>query len=88
MKDQENIVLMDEHGNEEEFEVIATIGIKDNEYAILLPVSDQEDLEESAYIFRIDKEDDGEDILVPIEDDDEFDMVREAYEKLMEEESK
>ena len=49
MKDQENIVLMDEHGNEEEFEVIATIGIKDNEYAILLPVSDQEDLEEFSF---------------------------------------
>jgi uncharacterized protein YrzB (UPF0473 family) len=84
MDNQENIVsLMDDKGNEVDFEVIATLSFKENDYAILMPLDAEED---AAYIFRIDNDDIGEEILVPIEDDDEFDEVREEYERLMEEE--
>ena len=80
---QENIVsLMDEEGNEVDFEVIATLSLKEKDYAILLPLDNEED---SAYIFRIDRDELGDEVLVPIEDDDEFDNVRDEYERIMSE---
>ena len=48
---------MDEEGNEVDFEVIATLDFKEKDYAILLPLDTEED---SAYIFRIDKDELGE----------------------------
>ncbi len=80
---QENIVsLMDEEGNEVDFEVIATLSLKEKDYAILLPLDNEED---SAYIFRIDRDELGDEVLIPIEDDDEFDNVRDEYERIMSE---
>ena len=84
MENQDNIIaLKDENGNEVEFEVIATLNIKENDYTILLPLEEEE--EEVAYIFRIDRDDNGEELLVPVEEDEEFQLVQEAYESLMEE---
>ena len=83
MDKQDNIVsLMDDKGNEVEFEVIATLNFNNNEYTILMPLDAIEDV---AYIFRVDTDDQGEEVLLPIEDDDEFDEVREEYERLMQE---
>ena len=80
---QENIVsLMDEEGNEVDFEVIATLSLKEKDYAILLPLDNEED---SAYIFRIDRDELDDEVLIPIEDDDEFDNVRDEYERIMSE---
>lgn len=80
---QENIVsLMDEEGNEVDFEVIATLSLKEKDYAILLPLDNEED---SAYIFRIDRDELGDEVLIHIEDDDEFDNVRDEYERIMSE---
>lgn len=84
MENQENIIsLMDDKGNEVDFEVIVTLSFKKKDYAILMPLDVEEDF---AYIFRIDSDEKGEEVLVPIEDDDEFDEVREEYERLMQEE--
>ena len=41
-------------------------------YAVLLPEENQED---GAYIFRVEVDENGEDILMDIEDDDEFERV-------------
>ncbi|HHT50075.1 MAG TPA: DUF1292 domain-containing protein [Eubacteriaceae bacterium] len=73
---------MDEEGNEVDFEVIATLSLKEKDYAILLPLDNEED---SAYIFRIDRDELGDEVLIPIEDDDEFDNVRDEYERIMSE---
>lgn len=84
MDNQEDIVsLIDDKGNEIDFEVIASLSFKENDYAILMPIDAEDD---AAYIFRIDNDDNGEEVLVPIENDDEFDEVREEYERLMQEE--
>lgn len=81
MKDRENIItLMDEEENEVEFEVIATLDVEEQDYAILLPLNEEE---EDAYIFRIDMEE-NEEVLVPVENDEEFKMVKDAYESIME----
>ena len=79
----ENVVnLIDENGEEVAFEIILTLEAEGKEYAILMPL---EENEEEAYIYRIDEDEEGE-MLVPLEDDDEYSTVVAVYEALMEEE--
>ncbi|MFR3071549.1 MAG: DUF1292 domain-containing protein [Paeniclostridium sp.] len=81
---QENIVnLIDQDGNEIQFEIILTLEAEGKEYAILMPLDDNE--AEEALIFRIDSDEEG-DILTPLENDDEYETVVAVYNTLMEEE--
>ncbi len=81
---QENIInLVDENGVESQFEIILTLEAEGKEYAILVPMEEEE--AEEALIFRIDADEDGE-ILVPLEDDKEYEIVVDVYNTLMEEE--
>lgn len=83
MDEREFITLFDEEGNETEFEVLGVINIEDNDYAILIPEDEEND---QAYIFRITTNEDNEEILSEVEDDDEFEMVKEAWEALCDDE--
>ena len=56
------ITLIDEEGNEVEFELVMSIEANEHDYAILAPVEETE--EDEAYIFRIEY-DDLADVLVP-----------------------
>ncbi len=81
---QENIInLIDENGVESAFEIILTLEAEGKEYAILVPVEEEE--ADEALIFRIDQDEEGE-ILVPLEDDKEYEIVVDVYNTLMEEE--
>ncbi|GAA0698943.1 DUF1292 domain-containing protein [Paraclostridium ghonii] len=81
---QENIVnLIDQDGNEIQFEIILTLEAEGKEYAILMPLEDNES--EEALIFRIDTDEEG-DILTPLENDEEYETVVAVYNTLMEEE--
>lgn len=82
--DEEIIVLTDEEGNEHEFSIVQVIKVDENDYAILLPVHGGEE-EDQAIILRIDTED-GEDVLVEIEDEAEFERVAEAWEEMLDDE--
>lgn len=82
--DEEVIVLTDEDGNEHEFTIVQVIKVDEKDYAILLPLHGEEE-EEEAVILRIDQEN-GEDILVEIENEEEFERVAEAWEELLDEE--
>lgn len=73
------ILLNDEDGNEVEFEVITKLDIEDKEYVIVTPKDDDT---EDAIALRIDQDSEGNDVLVSVEDDDEFAMIEEAYETL------
>lgn len=80
----ENIIsLMDENGVESEFEIILTLEAEGKEYAVLVPMEEEE--ADEALVFRIDKDEEGE-ILVPLEDDQEYQIVLDVYNTLMEEE--
>jgi uncharacterized protein YrzB (UPF0473 family) len=81
--DLTEIALLDEDGKEVQFEVITKIDIKQNEYIIVSPKDASPEVE--AIILKIDIDEDGNDILYTIEDDEEFDMVSEAYEALFSE---
>ncbi|GFN36025.1 DUF1292 domain-containing protein [Tepidimicrobium xylanilyticum] len=78
----ERITLLDEMGNKVEFQVLATFGLDDSEYAALLPVND---LKSSTYLLRIEYDDDGGIILVGIDNDEELKDVIEAYEEIQKE---
>ncbi|HZK71987.1 MAG TPA: DUF1292 domain-containing protein [Clostridia bacterium] len=75
----ETILLNDEEGNEIEFDVLTKLDIEDKEYVIVAPTG-EEDID--AIALRIDKDAEGNDILVTIEDDEEFEMISEAYEAI------
>jgi uncharacterized protein YrzB (UPF0473 family) len=72
----ETIMLNDEEGNEIEFDVITKLDIEDKEYVIVAPTG-EEDID--AVALRVDKDTEGNDILVTVEDDAEFEMISQAY---------
>ena len=80
-EDRELIVLYDEEDNECRFEVLAVLDVDEDRYAILMPEEDYEG-DGEAYVLRIEQDENGEDILVGIDDGEELDTVVEAYEEL------
>ncbi len=86
--DDDHVVLTDEEGREHSFEVVDVIEVEGSEYAILTPDEESEDEEDpgEAMIFRIEHGEGDEEMLVEIEDDDEWERVAEAYDRLADEE--
>jgi uncharacterized protein YrzB (UPF0473 family) len=83
------VILVDENGDEVEFEHIDTIEMNDNEYVVLAPLEEEdaeEQDEEEVIILKIEHNEDGEDSFVTIEDDDELDEVFNEFQSRMEEE--
>ncbi|MGL4730481.1 MAG: DUF1292 domain-containing protein [Clostridium sp.] len=74
----DTIVLLDENGNEVEFEVVVKLDIEKTEYVIVTPVDSEEDYDVALRI----EEEDGEFILVPVEEEDELALINEAYDAL------
>ena len=80
-EEAEIVTLTDEDGVESDFEVIGSLELDDNEYLALVPV----DSEEDEYIILKIMVENGEEILVTIDDDDEFDRVADAFDNELEE---
>jgi len=81
MSEDENIVVLtDDEGNDHEFEVLQILEIDDAEYAILLPL-EQEGEEDEAVILKIGVDENGDEVLYDIEDDDEWEMVAQAWQE-------
>jgi len=76
--DQDVIKLLDEDGAEHEFSVVDVLEVGEQRYAILQPVAEGQD-PDTAVIFRME-----DDTLVTIEDDAEFERVRQAFEEVHE----
>lgn len=75
----ETIKLTGEDGKEVEFIIEATLKVDDDEYAILIPADEEGD---DAFVFKIVTQN-GEEVLVEVEDDEEFEAVAKAYDELM-----
>ena len=75
--DDDRVTLVDDEGNEHAFTLVDVVEVDQQRYAVLLP---EEDPEEGAYVFRLETDADGDEILVNVEDDDEFDRVVQALE--------
>ena len=72
--DEDVIKLLDEDGVEHEFSVVDVLEVDQRRYAVLQPVVAGEE-SDAAVIFRME-----DDTLVTIEDDAEFERVRQAFE--------
>ncbi|MHB8157126.1 MAG: DUF1292 domain-containing protein [Desulfocucumaceae bacterium] len=80
---EEIITLIDENGEEKDFTVIDILELEGSEYAILLPVDEESD---EAIILKFAEDVEGNEILVDIEDDEEWEKVADAWEELMSQE--
>ncbi|NLM46816.1 MAG: DUF1292 domain-containing protein [Firmicutes bacterium] len=81
------VTLVDEEGAEHDFILLDIIMVDDKEYAIMIPSeaaeekNSAEDEEQEAVIFRIDADEDGNETLVVVEDDAEWEAVAQAWEE-------
>jgi uncharacterized protein YrzB (UPF0473 family) len=83
----ELVVLMDEDGQETEFEFLDTIEMKEKEYVVLLPVQEDDVAPaEEVLILRVDQDENGEDVFSSIEDDNELTEVFELFKTQAEDE--
>lgn len=80
-EEAEIVTLEDDEGNEVDFEVVDAIEVDYAEYVLLAPIDPEEGEENSAYLFRIDTDDEGDQVLTPVDDDDEFDRVEAAFQE-------
>ncbi|MFX4263204.1 DUF1292 domain-containing protein [Pelotomaculum propionicicum] len=79
----EVVTLVDEEGTEHDFTVIDIIEVDGSEYAILLPVDEENN---EAIILKFAKDEEGNELLVDIEDDEEWEKVSDAWEEMIAEE--
>lgn len=83
MHENENtIILLDEEGNEVEFELVMTMESEGKEYTLLKYMDDDSD---DMFAFRIDTDEEG-DVLIPLEDEEEIQRVQEIYDEIISQE--
>lgn len=78
MENEELFTLTDEEGNESQFALMGELELDGNIYLALVP-ADNEDADEYV-VLKVTTDENGEEILVTIDDDDEFDKVADAFE--------
>ncbi|MEW6182529.1 MAG: DUF1292 domain-containing protein [Bacillota bacterium] len=75
----EVITLVDEDGEEHDFEVLDILEVDGTEYAILLPVEEEEEAVE-AIILKFSQDEEGNEILVDPEDE-EWEKVADIWDE-------
>lgn len=75
--DGEIFTLTDETGKESEFELLGSCEFEGKTYLALVPV---EEGTEEYVILRLETDEKGEEMLVTIDDDDEFDRIADYFE--------
>ena len=81
------VVLVDEEGHEHRFNLLDIVEVEGAKYAVMVPENQStatNEEEEEAVIFRIETDENGEEVLMDIEDDDEFIKVREVLDEMYE----
>lgn len=81
----DTVVLTDDSGEEHEFVHLDTIELDGNTYLVLMPIVEDEEDADEAIILKLGKDDQGNEILLDIEDDEEWEKVADAWESLDEE---
>ncbi len=86
MMSEEYYTLTDEDGNELKFELIGKAELKGTQYFAFVPADEDNDSEFCEYTILKAVIEDGEEILVSIDDDDEFDDAADYFDDLFSEE--
>lgn len=81
------VSVVDEEGNQHQFEILDAIETDEARYVALVPVLDpQAAVEDDGELIVLQVvTEDGEDLLVPIEDEEEFDEIAAIFEERLEE---
>ena len=81
------VSVVDEEGNQHQFEILDAIETDEARYVALVPVLDpQAAVEDDGELIVLQVvTEDGEDLLVPIEDEEEFDEIAALFEERLEE---
>jgi uncharacterized protein YrzB (UPF0473 family) len=80
----DTITLTDEDGQEHEFLHLDTIEVDGSTYFVLIPVSeeDEDSEEDEAIILKLGQDEEGNEMLLDIEDDEEWEKVADAWNSL------
>ncbi|WP_251496733.1 DUF1292 domain-containing protein [Otoolea muris] len=79
------VTLTLDDGKELECVVLTIFPAGDKEYIALLPMEDEEAEEGEVYLYRYTEDEDGLPNLENIEDDEEYDIVADAFDELLDE---
>jgi len=79
------VTLTLDDGKELECVVLTIFPAGDKEYIALLPMEDEEAEEGEVYLYRYTEDEDGQPNLENIEDDDEYEIVADAFDELLDE---
>ena len=82
------VSVLDDEGNEHQFELLDAIETDDGRYVALLPVYTEAELaleDDGELVILEVVNDEGDDLLVPIEDDEVFANIAEIFEERLEE---
>ena len=89
--EREFFTLVDEDGSEIEFEKIGEVTIGEKVYFAMIPAEAADNAQNDGgfceyVVLRLDKDEDGEDTLVTVDDDEEFDNVADVFDDMFSEE--
>lgn len=90
LEEKERIVIPDENGEEHLFEVLFTFDVEQNQqsYITVVPVDQVDAEEQEVFAFRYEEKDNEDDLaLFAIETDEEWEIVEEMLNTLMDEEA-
>ena len=82
------VTVLDDEGNEHQFELLDAIETDEGRYVALLPIYTEAEaaLEDDGELVILEVvNDNGDDVLVPIEDDEVFESIAEAFRERLEE---
>jgi len=85
----DTVVLTDDEGKDHEFLHLDTLELEGSTYFVLMPISEDESEDEDddeAIILKLGKDAEGGEMLLDIEDDEEWEKVADAWENLVESE--
>lgn len=83
-EESNKITLIDEDNVEHQFILLNVVEMDGAKYAVMVPEEEMtEEEEQEAVIFRIETDENGEEVLVDIEDDEEFAKVCDLLDELM-----
>ena len=80
--DSEIYILTDENNKEEEFELLARLEDNGNEYVALSPLSSKNEEIVDYVILKVEVDENGEEGVVTISDDDEFERIEDMFDEL------
>lgn len=85
LQDREIIVVPDENGNDQEYEVLVTFTLEDTgkSYMLLTPLEEDDEEDEEVFAFRFEEDDEGL-LLYSIDDEEEWNRVEEAFNAIVE----